>query len=361
MAVISENSGPRFRLVAIVGPTGSGKSLLAVAMARRFGGEIVSCDALQLYRGLEIGTGKLPLEQRSSVPHHLLDVIEPEREFSAAEYLALAVPTLRDIDRRGKLPLVVGGTGLYLRALLRGLLDAPGRHPDLRARLRRLAARREATVLHRLLARWDPRSAERLHPNDVVRVERALEITLLARRPMSELMQSRRSPLPEYETLLIGLSPPQEELARRIEARVSEMFERGWVEEVRVLLTAHGAQAPAFKAIGYRQILRHLAGELDRRQAQALTVRASLQYARRQRIWFRREPGIAWYAGGGDDPDVAAAVETRIADYLAPRRSAVRESRSALSQSSSEGQHGRCGGRRASKRAEERPHAETAP
>lgn len=316
MAVISQAPGPRFLLVAIVGPTGSGKSALAIAIARRFGGEVVSCDALQVYRGLDIGTGKLTPAERAGVPHHLLDVIEPDKVFSAADYLRLAAPTIRKIDERGRLPIVAGGTGLYLRALLKGLAEAPGRDPELRARLRRLASRRGLEFLHRMLARVDRSSADRLHPNDRLRVERALEITLRSRRPMSELMAHRQSPLPDYRPILIGLGPPKSELARRIEARVGAMFERGLVDEVRRLVAAHGAEAPAFKAIGYREVIRHLAGEMDLEEARRLTVRASLQYAKRQRVWFHREPGISWFAGGGDEPEIAAAAITRLETAL---------------------------------------------
>lgn len=303
-------------LVGIVGPTASGKSALALRLAASVRAEVVGCDALQVYRGADIGTGKLPASERRGIPHHLLDVVEPSREFSAADYIRLAAPLIEDIDCRGKLPLVVGGTGLYLRALLRGLFEGPGRDPKLRSRIAGIARRRGSSFVHRMLARIDRSSAERIHPNDMVRAVRALEVSLLAKRPMSDMMKERTSPLAGYRAILIGLAPPRRLLAQRIDARVKRMFENGLVHEVRGLLDTFGSDAPALKAIGYREVAQYLVGEIDLRQAQHLTLKATLQYAKRQMTWFRHEEGVVWFAGSGDDPEVAGVIE----DYLRARQ-----------------------------------------
>jgi tRNA dimethylallyltransferase len=305
-------------LVGIVGPTGSGKSALALRLAASFRGEIVGCDALQVYRGADIGTGKLTASEWKGIPHHLIDVADPSREFSAADYIRLAAPLVKDIDCRGKLPFVVGGTGLYLRALLRGLFEGPGRDPKLRKRITAVAGRRGGSFVHRMLARVDPESAERIHPNDMVRAVRALEVSLQAKRPMSDMMKERTSPLVGYRPILIGLAPPRRELARLIERRVQQMFGSGLIGEVRGLLDEHGPHAPVLKAIGYRQVAQHLAGEIDLPRAQYLTLTATLQYAKRQMTWFRREEGVVWFAGSGDDSEVAGMIE----EYVRGRQTA---------------------------------------
>ena len=299
----------RSALVGIVGPTASGKSALALHLAEALGGEIVGCDALQVYRGADIGTGKVPVGEQRGIHHHLLDVADPSREFSAAAYIRLAAPIVEDIDRRGKLPLVVGGTGLYVRALLQGLFEGPGRDPAIRKRITAIADRRGARFVHRMLVRIDPASAKRIHHNDTVRAVRALEVSLLAKRPMSELMAERARPLDGFRAVLIGITPPRRELARRIEARIEEMFVRGLVDEVRGLVQEYGSDAPVLKAIGYRQVADYLAGECDLESARRLILKATLQYAKRQLTWFRSEPGVVWFAGSGDEPEVAEAIE----------------------------------------------------
>jgi tRNA dimethylallyltransferase len=296
-------------LVGIVGPTASGKSALALRLAEAFDGEIVGCDALQVYRGADIGTGKLPVSEQRGIPHHLLDVADPSREFSAASYIRLAAPIVEDIYRRGKLPLVVGGTGLYLRALLRGLFDGPGRDPKLRRRIAAVAARRGSRFVHRMLVRVDPVSAKRIHQNDTVRAVRALEVSLLAKRPMSDMMRERRTPLVGFRIVLMGITPARPELARRIEARIDEMFDGGLVDEVRGLVRDFGPDAPVLKGIGYRQVAQYLVGQSDLERARCLTLKATLQYAKRQMTWFRGEEGVVWFAGNGDDPEVADAIE----------------------------------------------------
>ncbi len=303
-------------VVALAGPTASGKSALSVELARTFDGEIVSCDALQVYRHLDIGTGKLPPEDRAGVAHHLIDVTEPDQEFSAADYIRNAAPIIRDADRRGKLPIVVGGTGLYLRSLRHGLFEGPGRVPDLRARISEIADRRGDSFLHRLLERRDQDSAARIHPNDRVRLIRALEVNLLSGESMSHLMVKRRSPLEDYRFIVIGLAPPREELVGRIETRVKNMFASGWVKEVRWLVERFGPGSPAFKAIGYREIKNYLDGDLSLIEAQGLTVRATARYAKRQMTWFRKEEGIVWFVGNGGDPEVEVAVQEHLRAQL---------------------------------------------
>ena len=299
-------------LVAIVGPTGAGKSDLALDLAESLGGEVVSFDALQVYRGLDIGTAKVPPSDRRGIPHHLLDEVEPDEEFSAAEFVSRAVPAIEGIAARGKVPILVGGTGLYLRALRKGLFDGPGRSPGIRDRLGAIADRRGGRALHRILRRWDPDLAGRIHGNDRIRLVRGIEVYLASGRKMSELMSTRRRPLEGFQDILIGLRPDREVLRARVEARVQVMFSRGLVEEVRRLLLTHGASIPAFKAIGYREVLRHLDCEIDADRARRLTVLATTQYAKRQMTWFRREPEVQWFEGCGDD----AGVYTRILDCI---------------------------------------------
>ena len=301
-------------VVGVVGPTGTGKSALGVSVAKAFDGEIVSCDALQVYRGLDIGTGKVSLETQEAIPHYLLDIVVPDQEFSVADYLEEVVPLVRNLNRRGKLPIVVGGTGLYMRALRKGLFEGPGRTPELRSRITRIAERRGTPFVHRMLERLDPLSAERVHPNDLVRLTRALEVTLQSRTTMSEMMLRRRGPLNGFRFVLIGLAPPRKLLVARIERRVGEMFDAGFIAEVERLRHEYGPEAPAFKAIGYREVGRYLLGEIPRDEAQALTVKATTKYAKRQMTWFRREEGVVWFEGWGDDPEVAHAVR----DHLDP-------------------------------------------
>jgi tRNA dimethylallyltransferase len=315
-------------VVGIVGPTASGKSVLALQLARRFDGEVVSCDALQVYRGMDVGTGKLAVGERGGVRHHLLDLVRPDQEYSAAQYMRAGSRAVREIHQRGKLPLVTGGTGLYLRALRRGLLEGPGRNEALRVRLESIVRRRGARFLHRMLGRLDAAAARRLHPHDTVRVIRALEVFFVSRRPMSELMAERRPLLEGVRWAMVGLAPPRSELLRRIEGRVTRMFEEGLVEEVEQLLAVYGGDAPAFKAIGYREVARHLRGELTLDAARELALRATRRYAKRQMTWFRREPAVAWFEGFGDDAELGR----RAGDWLersAPGSGAAEEMRHA--------------------------------
>jgi tRNA dimethylallyltransferase len=284
------------RLVAIVGPTGAGKSALALALAERCGGEIVSCDSLQVYRGLDIGSAKPTAEERRRVPHHLVDVRDSDEDFSAADYARLARAAIEDIRDRGRLPVLVGGTGLYLRALLVGLFEGPSRNEALRQRLERLADRFGNARLHRLLHRVDPAAAARIHPHDRLRVVRALEVFRATGRPLSQQQQEGLAPLQGFETLIVGLDPPRAELLVRMERRTREMLERGLVEEVRGLLArGYSADLRPLHAIGYRQALEVVAGRLSDDQALRAIVTESMQYAKRQRTWFRHQARVRWF------------------------------------------------------------------
>jgi tRNA dimethylallyltransferase len=298
-------------LVVILGPTGSGKTSLSVTLARQFDGEIVSCDSVAVYRGLEIGSAKPSVEQRSLVPHHLLDVVAPDAFYTAGDYAREARAAIADIAGRGKLPLVTGGTGLYLRALLQGLFDGPQRSSELRDRLLRRVETRGPAGLHRILKRLDPASATRIHANDVPKVIRAIEVTLAGSRPMSEAWKKGQEALSGYRILRIGLDPERAVLYERINARARGMFSEGLLEETRDLIARYG-RPPALASLGYRQAAQHLEGELTLEQAIAAASQGHRNYAKRQLTWFRREPEVCWLRGFGDDPEVRAEAESLV-------------------------------------------------
>jgi tRNA dimethylallyltransferase len=295
-------------LVVILGPTGSGKTSLSVTLARRFDGEIVSCDSVAVYRGLEIGSAKPSAEQRQQVPHHLLDVVAPDAFYTAGDYSRDARAAIAGIAGRGRLPIVTGGTGLYLRALLQGLFPGPQRSAPLRDRLLRKAETRGPGGLHRILQRLDPASAARIHANDVAKVIRAIEVTLAASRPMSEAWKEGREALTGYRVLRIGLDPERGPLYERINARAGAMFAQGLIEEARELIARYG-RPPALGSLGYRQAAQYLAGELTLEQAITAASQGHRNYAKRQLTWFRREPDVCWLNGFGDDPFVSAQAE----------------------------------------------------
>jgi tRNA dimethylallyltransferase len=302
-------------LVVILGPTASGKSSLAVSLAQHFAGEIVSCDSVAVYRNFEIGTAKPSPAERAEVPHYLIDVADPGDGFTAGEYARQARAAIAGISRLGKLPIVSGGTGLYLRALLEGLFPGPQRSEDLRDRLRDTATERGSPYLHRVLTRFDRASAAQIHPNDAPKLIRAIEVCLAARQPMSALWQQRgRDPLVGYAILRIGLNPDREQLYARINRRAAAMFEQGLLEETRDLLQQypHLADATPFTSLGYKQAVQHVRGELSREQAIALTQQGHRNYAKRQMTWFRREPEVRWLAGFGNDPEIQAQAEEDI-------------------------------------------------
>ena len=299
----------RPRLVAIVGPTAAGKSALAVAAARRLGGEVVSCDSTAVYRGFDIGTDKLPPRERQGVPHHLVDMVDPTERYSAARYAKDAAAAVRGITRRGRLPIIVGGSGLYSRALTRGLFPGPGRHDGLRARLTRVARRRGVACLRRMLARVDPASADRIHPRDEKRLIRALEVFKLTGRPLTEHFARTRSPLAEYAVAAFGLRLATADTARRVARRVDAQFAAGLFDEVRGALAAGVPEdSHAFSGLVYRQVLEHLRGERGEQATRELIVRENLRYARRQLIWFRKEPNLRWICLPGEHRDALPAV-----------------------------------------------------
>ncbi|MCL5005757.1 MAG: tRNA (adenosine(37)-N6)-dimethylallyltransferase MiaA [Acidobacteria bacterium] len=298
-----------YPLVAIVGPTAAGKSALALYLAERLDGEIVNYDSVQIYRGFDIGTGKLPAAERRGIPHHLVDSLDPGEDFTAGDFRREALKVLGEIRLRAKLPILVGGTGLYLRALLLGIFDGPPRSERLRARLRRLADRRGREFVHRLLERLDPASAARIDPQDLQKVIRAVEVCVLARESMSALHARGREPLQGFRCVKIGLNPARIDLNARINQRVEQMFASGLREEVRCLLARPDArQIKALGAIGYRQVAAALAGEMTWQDAVGEMQATTRQYAKRQMTWFRRESEVTWFPAFGDDPEVQAQV-----------------------------------------------------
>lgn len=291
-------------LVVILGPTASGKTSLSLALAQALAGEIVSCDSIAVYREFEIGTAKATLAQRSRVRHHLVDVINPPETFTAGDYSRLARRALDEIRLRQHLPIVVGGSGLYLRALLEGLFAGPPRSEELRQRLRERAQERSPQYLHRLLCRLDPAAAETIHANDVPKVIRAVEICLRSRSRMTELWEQGRNPLQGFRIFRLGLDPPRTALYERINLRAREMFDQGLIAETRNLMDRYGKTARALDSLGYKQAAQCLQGAFDLEAAIALAQQGHRNYAKRQMTWFRREPEVHWISGFGDDPAV---------------------------------------------------------
>lgn len=297
-------------LVVVLGPTGSGKTALSLCLAEHFHGEIVNCDSVAVYRGFEIGTAKPSLAERARVPHHLLDFVEPTNYMTAGEYARVARCVLGEIRSRGNLPLVVGGTGLYLRALLEGLFPGPQRSEELRERLRERATEKGSRYLHRLLGRLDRESAERIHPNDVPKLIRGIEVWLASRRKMSEMWKQGRAPLEGFRILRIGLNPPREALYDRINRRAAAMFESGLAQETQSILEKYGESARPLGSLGYKEAVQLVRGEVDQRAAIASAQQAHRNYAKRQMTWFRREPDVVWLEGFGDESKVqGVAVE----------------------------------------------------
>jgi tRNA dimethylallyltransferase len=297
-------------ILVIAGPTASGKSALAVALAERLGGEIVSADSQQIYRGLDVGTAKPGREERARVPHHLLDLAEPGEGMDAARFVALADAAIAEIAGRGRLPVVAGGTGLYLRALLHGVAQAPGRDPALRARLEEEATRLGRPALHARLAAVDPAAAARIRPNDLVRIVRALEMAS-GGRTQSEIFAAHRFGQQRHRARLLALDPPRAELHRRIDARVVEMFRGGLLDEARALLDRFGDRLPARLPIGYPEAAACVRGDLSEAEALRRVQVAHRRYARRQVIWLRRERGVEWIAPPWDPAALARRVTDR--------------------------------------------------
>ena len=310
----------RPRLVAVVGPTATGKSTLAVELALRIGGEVVSCDSTAVYRGFDIGTDKPTPAARRGVPHHLIDVAEPTERYSAARYADEAAEVVGRVVAAGRVPVLAGGTGLYYRALTRGLCPAPARDDGLRARLGRIAARRGVESLHRWVARVDPESGLRIQPHDAKRCVRALEVYLLTGRTLTAHFAETRSPLEDYDVLAFALRLPAEETARRVARRVDRQFERGVLDEVRRALSAGVPEdAHPFGGLVYRQALEHLQGVRDEPATRALIAQENRRYARRQLIWFRKEPNLRWIQRPGEHPEALAEVLAALGTHSARR------------------------------------------
>ncbi len=304
-------------LVVILGPTASGKTALSLAIAGKFHGEIVNCDSVAMYRDFNIGTAKPSPEERGRAPHHLFDFVDPTSFMTAGEYARLARQELREICARKHLPIVVGGTGLYLRALLEGLFPGPERSEELRERLRERAASRGSTYLHRILGRLDSAAAEKIHANDTPKLIRAIEVCLAARSKMTELWQQGRDPLRGFRILRLGLDPDRAALYARINERAEKMFESGLIEETETLCKKYGPGVRPLASLGYRQAAQLLEGTLTRDQAIQAAQQAHRNYAKRQMTWFRREPDVVWLTGFGDDPKLQAEAIAKIEPLLA--------------------------------------------
>jgi tRNA dimethylallyltransferase len=306
------------RIVAVLGPTATGKSALALAIAERFGGEIVNCDSTAVYRGFDIGTDKIAPGDRRGVPHHLIDIVEPTEEYTAAQFARDAAAAIRDIQARGALPIVVGGTGFYFRALTRGLFPGPGGDAALRGRLEAIAARRGVPFLHRMLRRVDAPSAGRIQPRDLKRLVRALEVFFLTGRPLTAHFADTAPPIADLQVLAVALRLPAAQISDRVTRRVDEQFDRGLLDEIRGLL-ARGVPESArpFGGLVYRQALEHLHGVRDEAATRALIAQENRRYARRQLIWFRKEPNLVWFDGPGESAPTVMAVMRLIEDYAA--------------------------------------------
>jgi tRNA dimethylallyltransferase len=303
-------------LIVLCGPTGSGKTALALALAEKFAGEIISCDSVAVYRGMEIGTAKPTLEKRGRVPHHMIDILTPDEACTAGEYARLAREAIAGISQRGRVPIVAGGTGLYLRALLDGLFPAPQRDEALREKLRKRAAQHPAR-LHRILARLDVAAAAKIHANDMPKLIRAIEVTLAARRPMTEQWQQPRDALTGYRVLRLGLNPPRAVLYERLNRRAREMFEMGLVEETTQLVARYGFDCRALTSLGYAQAVQVMRNEMNRDEAIAATAQGHRNYAKRQLTWFRGDAAIQWLAGFGSDAKIQGEVVGLVERHLA--------------------------------------------
>jgi tRNA dimethylallyltransferase len=297
-------------LVAVLGPTATGKSALGIAIAEKFNGEIVNCDSTAVYRGFDIGTDKVPFDERRGIPHHLIDIADPTDEYTAAQFARDAAAAINDIHARGKLPILVGGTGFYYRALTRGLFPGPGKDAELRARLERIAGRKGVETLHRMVARVDPASADRIQPRDRKRLVRALEVYFQTGKPLTAHFEDTVSPLgSDVQIGAIALRMPAAWLADRLARRVDAQFEAGLLDEIRALL-ASGVppEARPFGGLVYRQAMEHLRGVRDEAATRTLIAQENRRYARRQLIWFRKEPNLVWFDGPGTNAEVQDSV-----------------------------------------------------
>lgn len=301
-------------MLAVLGPTASGKTALGLALAEKYRGEIINCDSTAVYRGFDIGTDKPPVEERRGIPHHLIDIADPTEVYTAAQFAKDAALAIRDIHARGKLPILVGGTGFYYRALTRGLFPGPGADEGLRARLDRVAGRRGPDTLHRMLKHVDPESAARIMPRDRKRLVRALEVFFTTGRPLTSHFSDTASPIADCEVIAIALKLPAALTAERVARRVDQQFARGIVDEVNALL-ARGVPPSArpFGGLVYRQVMEMLRGVRDEHATRALITQENRRYARRQLIWFRKEPNLVWFDGPGERSETLQLVDDMLA------------------------------------------------
>jgi tRNA dimethylallyltransferase len=299
-------------LIVLAGPTASGKTALALTLAERFNGEIVSCDSVAVYRGMEIGTAKPTLDERARVPHHMIDIASPDQACTAGDYSRLARESIQGITERGHLPIVAGGTGLYLRALLDGLFPAPQRNEALRTRLRK----RDSSNLHRILTRFDPAAAALIHANDTPKLIRAIEVTLAARQPITQQWQQPRDPLIGFRILRLGLNPPRAELYDRINRRATEMFDSGLVEETLMLVERYGYECRPLTSLGYAQAVAVLRSEITRDEAVAQARQGHRNYAKRQLTWFRKDPEIHWLTSFGSEAEITTEAIALVKDHI---------------------------------------------
>lgn len=304
VAALIEAPGQREPLMVILlGPTGSGKTALSLELAERLGGEVVSCDSVAVYREMDLGTAKPSVEERARVRHHMIDLVAPDQPFTAGDYSRQARAAVQEIAGRKRMPIVTGGTGLYLRALTEGLFTGPARQDALRARLMRSRQRFGEGWLHRMLLRLDPQSAGRIHRNDAAKLIRAIEVCVSARKPISALLgdgTKARDPLTGFRLLRVGLNPPRKLLYERLNRRAQAMFAAGLPEEARTLLRRYGA-VRALDALGYRQARAVVEGKLTEEAAIEAAQQGHRNYAKRQLTWFRREPAVHWIDGFGSE------------------------------------------------------------
>jgi tRNA dimethylallyltransferase len=304
-------------LIVIAGPTGSGKTALALTLAENFSGEIISCDSVAVYRGMEIGTAKPTLAERARVPHHMIDIAWPDEPCTAGDYSRLGREAIRGIAERGRLPIVAGGTGLYLRALLDGLFPAPQRNESLRTKLRQRSQQRGATHLHNILTRLDRAAAAQIHANDTPKIVRAIEVTLAARQPITRQWESGRDALTGFRILQLGLAPPRAELYARINHRAAMMFDSGLVEETTQLVERYGFECRPLTSLGYAQAVAVLRNEITRDDAVTQAQQGHRNYAKRQLTWFRKDPAIQWLPGFGSEQDITATAMALVESHLA--------------------------------------------